>query len=79
MHSAYKLCSVYYSLTYCTRLASARVTRLITSDGLACEVTGVGYNGNGSVFCNNEVVTDHSHPSVRKMVEVCLHACFQMH
>lgn len=34
------------------------------------QVSGVGYNANGSVVCRHEQVTEHSHPSLTKVIEV---------
>ncbi|XP_073410964.1 calcium-transporting ATPase type 2C member 2-like [Dendrobates tinctorius] len=46
-------------------------TRLVTSDGLHAEVTGVGYDGKGSVnlLPANEAVREFSNISVGKLVE----------
>ncbi|XP_073516007.1 calcium-transporting ATPase type 2C member 2 isoform X2 [Phyllobates terribilis] len=46
-------------------------TRLVTSDGLHVEVTGVGYEGKGSVVLlpSNEAVREFSNISVGKLVE----------
>lgn len=46
------------------------VTQLFTSDGLHAEVTGVGYNGEGDVLVDGEIVHGFSCPSVSKIVEV---------
>eukprot|EP00062_Callorhinchus_milii_P005145 gi/632944318/ref/XP_007887444.1/ PREDICTED: calcium-transporting ATPase type 2C member 2 [Callorhinchus milii] len=51
------------------------VTRLVTSDGIEAEVSGVGYNGNGKVYLqpSGEIVMPFSNVSVRKLVEAgCL-------
>ncbi|XP_013393466.1 calcium-transporting ATPase type 2C member 1 isoform X2 [Lingula anatina] len=49
------------------------VTHIYTSDGLHAEVTGVGYNGNGEIRCNGNLVKDYTHPSISKLMEVsCL-------
>ncbi|XP_062584876.1 calcium-transporting ATPase type 2C member 1-like isoform X1 [Saccostrea cucullata] len=45
-------------------------TRIHAADGLYAEVTGVGYNATGTVLCQHEEVTDNSHPSLSKVVEV---------
>ncbi|XP_007669837.1 calcium-transporting ATPase type 2C member 2 isoform X1 [Ornithorhynchus anatinus] len=47
------------------------VTQLVTSDGLRAEVSGVGYNGKGSVCLlpSNEVIKEFSSISVGKLVE----------
>lgn len=34
------------------------------------QVSGVGYNANGSVVCQHEQVTENSHPSITKVIEV---------
>ncbi|XP_077144998.1 calcium-transporting ATPase type 2C member 2 isoform X2 [Ranitomeya variabilis] len=46
-------------------------TRLVTSDGLHAEVTGVGYDGKGSVnlLPANEMVREFSNVSIGKLVE----------
>ncbi|KAK3086796.1 hypothetical protein FSP39_023594 [Pinctada imbricata] len=46
------------------------VTRIYSSDGQLAEVSGVGYNGQGVVECRGEVVSDHSHMSLHKVIEV---------
>ncbi|KAM9723784.1 LOW QUALITY PROTEIN: calcium-transporting ATPase type 2C member 1, partial [Menidia menidia] len=46
------------------------VTQLFTSDGLHAEVTGVGYNGDGEVLLDGEVVHGFSCPSITRVVEV---------
>ncbi|KAK5891669.1 hypothetical protein CesoFtcFv8_012125 [Champsocephalus esox] len=46
------------------------VTQLFTSDGLHAEVTGVGYNGEGDVLVDGEIVHGFSCPSVSRIVEV---------
>ncbi|XP_019719199.1 calcium-transporting ATPase type 2C member 1 isoform X1 [Hippocampus comes] len=46
------------------------VTQMFTSDGVHAEVTGVGYNGNGEVLADGEIVHGFSHPSLSKIVEV---------
>ncbi|KAI4571962.1 hypothetical protein MJG53_014068 [Ovis ammon polii x Ovis aries] len=50
------------------------VTQLITSDGLHAEVSGVGYNGNGTVCLlpSKEVIKQFSNVSVGKLVEMDL-------
>ncbi|XP_072492296.1 calcium-transporting ATPase type 2C member 2 isoform X1 [Notamacropus eugenii] len=47
------------------------VTQLVTSDGLRAEVSGVGYNGIGTVCLlpSNEVIKEFSNVSVGKLVE----------
>ncbi|XP_059008578.1 calcium-transporting ATPase type 2C member 2 isoform X2 [Mustela lutreola] len=47
------------------------VTQLVTSDGLHAEVSGVGYNGDGSVrlLPSKEVLTRFSNVSVGRLVE----------
>ncbi|XP_076989316.1 calcium-transporting ATPase type 2C member 2 [Tamandua tetradactyla] len=47
------------------------VTQLVTSDGLHAEVSGVGYNGKGSVHLlpSKEVIKEFSNVSVGKLVE----------
>uniref|UniRef100_I3N985 P-type Ca(2+) transporter n=1 Tax=Ictidomys tridecemlineatus TaxID=43179 RepID=I3N985_ICTTR len=47
------------------------VTQLVTSDGLHAEVSGVGYNGKGTVCLlpSKEVIRDFSNVSVGKLVE----------
>ncbi|XP_074070116.1 calcium-transporting ATPase type 2C member 2 [Macrotis lagotis] len=47
------------------------VTQLVTSDGLRAEVSGVGYNGVGTVCLlpSNEVIKEFSNVSVGKLVE----------
>ncbi|XP_054856214.1 calcium-transporting ATPase type 2C member 2 [Eublepharis macularius] len=47
------------------------VTQLVTSDGFKAEVTGVGYNGEGSVYLlpSKEVIKEFSNISVGKLVE----------
>ncbi|NXS53880.1 AT2C2 ATPase, partial [Brachypteracias leptosomus] len=47
------------------------VTRLLTSDGLQAEVTGVGYNGEGNVYLlpSKEGLKEFSNVSVGKLVE----------
>ncbi|XP_037672025.1 calcium-transporting ATPase type 2C member 2 isoform X2 [Choloepus didactylus] len=47
------------------------VTQLVTSDGLHAEVSGVGYNGKGSVCLlpSKEVIKEFSNVSVGKLVE----------
>uniref|UniRef100_A0A4W2CP55 Calcium-transporting ATPase n=1 Tax=Bos indicus x Bos taurus TaxID=30522 RepID=A0A4W2CP55_BOBOX len=47
------------------------VTQLVTSDGLHAEVSGVGYNGNGTVCLlpSKEVIKQFSNVSVGKLVE----------
>lgn len=37
---------------------------------VAVQVTGVGYNGNGEVLADGEIVHGFSHPSLSKIVEV---------
>ncbi|CAB1422788.1 unnamed protein product [Pleuronectes platessa] len=46
------------------------VTQLYTSDGLHAEVTGVGYNREGEVIVDGEIVHGFSCPSISKIVEV---------
>lgn len=46
------------------------VTRIHSADGQYAEVSGVGYNANGSVVCQHEQVTENSHPSITKVIEV---------
>ncbi|XP_069393326.1 calcium-transporting ATPase type 2C member 1 isoform X1 [Paralichthys olivaceus] len=46
------------------------VTQLYTSDGLHAEVTGVGYNREGEVFLDGEILHGSSCPSVSRIVEV---------
>ncbi|XP_071172782.1 calcium-transporting ATPase type 2C member 1-like isoform X2 [Mytilus edulis] len=46
------------------------VTRIYGADGSRAEVTGVGYTAVGEVICNGEVVTEHSHSSISKVIEV---------
>lgn len=46
------------------------VTKIYGADGSHADVSGVGYNPTGIVTCNGEVVTDHTHPSISKVVEV---------
>ncbi|KAF7656998.1 hypothetical protein LDENG_00033360 [Lucifuga dentata] len=46
------------------------VTRVFTSDGLHAEVTGVGYNREGEVLLDGEIVHGFSCPSISKIVEV---------
>ncbi|XP_054638512.1 calcium-transporting ATPase type 2C member 1 isoform X2 [Dunckerocampus dactyliophorus] len=46
------------------------VTQIFTSDGLHAEVTGVGYNGDGEVLVDGEIVHGLSRPSLSKIVEV---------
>uniref|UniRef100_A0A3P8PXI7 Calcium-transporting ATPase n=1 Tax=Astatotilapia calliptera TaxID=8154 RepID=A0A3P8PXI7_ASTCA len=46
------------------------VTQLFTSDGQHAEVTGVGYNGQGEVLLNGEVIHGFSCQSISKIVEV---------
>ncbi|XP_020844919.1 calcium-transporting ATPase type 2C member 2 [Phascolarctos cinereus] len=48
------------------------VTQLVTSDGLQAEVSGVGYNGIGTVclLSSNEVIKEFSNVSIGKLVEV---------
>nr|XP_056718837.1 calcium-transporting ATPase type 2C member 2 [Euleptes europaea] len=47
------------------------VTQLVTSDGFKAEVSGVGYNGEGSVYLlpSKEVIKEFSNISVGKLVE----------
>ncbi|NWW75204.1 AT2C2 ATPase, partial [Climacteris rufus] len=47
------------------------VTRLVTSDGFQAEVSGVGYNGEGSVYLlpSKEIVKGFSNVSIGKLVE----------
>ncbi|NWU61316.1 AT2C2 ATPase, partial [Pterocles burchelli] len=47
------------------------VTRLVTSDGLQAEVSGVGYNGEGNVYLlpSKEILKEFSNISVGKLVE----------
>ncbi|XP_062254365.1 calcium-transporting ATPase type 2C member 1 isoform X2 [Platichthys flesus] len=46
------------------------VTQLYTSDGLHAEVTGVGYNREGEVIVDGEIIHGFSCPSISKIVEV---------
>ncbi|XP_046348725.2 calcium-transporting ATPase type 2C member 1-like isoform X3 [Haliotis rufescens] len=46
------------------------VTHICSADGKQAEVSGVGYNADGVVLCNNEEVKPESHPSIAKVVEV---------
>nr|XP_057908830.1 calcium-transporting ATPase type 2C member 1 [Doryrhamphus excisus] len=46
------------------------VTQMFTSDGLHAEVTGVGYNGDGEILVDGEVIHGLSRPSLSKIVEV---------
>ncbi|NWR55931.1 AT2C2 ATPase, partial [Bucorvus abyssinicus] len=47
------------------------VTRLLTSDGLQAEVSGVGYNGEGNVYLlpSKEILKEFSNISAGKLVE----------
>nr|XP_009681234.1 PREDICTED: calcium-transporting ATPase type 2C member 2 [Struthio camelus australis] len=47
------------------------VTQLVTSDGFQAEVSGVGYNGEGSVYLlpSREILKEFSNVSVGKLVE----------
>lgn len=45
------------------------VTHLITSDGYHAEVTGVGYNNDGEVLLNGELVHGFANVSISKLVE----------
>ncbi|XP_034466527.1 calcium-transporting ATPase type 2C member 1 isoform X2 [Hippoglossus hippoglossus] len=46
------------------------VTQLYTSDGLHAEVTGVGYNREGEVILDGEIIHGFSCPAISKIVEV---------
>ncbi|XP_048748912.2 calcium-transporting ATPase type 2C member 1-like isoform X2 [Ostrea edulis] len=46
------------------------VTRICSADGQYAEVSGVGYNGIGTVVCQHEDVSENSHPSLSKVIEV---------
>ncbi|KAG7474575.1 calcium-transporting ATPase type 2C member 1 isoform X2 [Solea senegalensis] len=46
------------------------VTQLFTSDGLHAEVTGVGYNREGDVLVDGDVIHGFSCPSITRIVEV---------
>ncbi|CAI5661527.1 unnamed protein product [Oreochromis niloticus] len=46
------------------------VTQVFTSDGQHAEVTGVGYNGQGEVLLDGEVIHGFSCQSISKIVEV---------
>lgn len=46
------------------------VTHIHTADGQVAEVTGVGYNGEGSIRSEGQYVSDHTHPSIAKVVEI---------
>lgn len=46
------------------------VTQIYSADGQLAEVTGVGYDSRGQVTINNEVVRNHSHPSISKVIEI---------
>ncbi|KAJ3598256.1 hypothetical protein NHX12_001767 [Muraenolepis orangiensis] len=46
------------------------VTQVFTSDGHHAEVTGVGYNREGEVLLDGDVVHGYSCPSISKIVEV---------
>uniref|UniRef100_A0A3P8UMZ3 Calcium-transporting ATPase n=1 Tax=Cynoglossus semilaevis TaxID=244447 RepID=A0A3P8UMZ3_CYNSE len=45
------------------------VTQMFTSDGLHAEVTGVGYNNQGEVLVDGEMVHGFSCPSITRIVE----------
>ncbi|XP_007528427.1 calcium-transporting ATPase type 2C member 2 isoform X2 [Erinaceus europaeus] len=47
------------------------VTQLVTSDGLHAEVSGVGYNGKGTIYLlpSREVIKEFSNVSVGRLVE----------
>ena len=34
------------------------------------QVTGVGYESEGSIHCDGQLVSDHTHPSIAKVLEV---------
>uniref|UniRef100_A0A8D3EA95 Calcium-transporting ATPase n=1 Tax=Scophthalmus maximus TaxID=52904 RepID=A0A8D3EA95_SCOMX len=46
------------------------VTQLFSSDGLHAEVTGVGYNREGDVLLDGEIIHGFSCPSISRIVEV---------
>ncbi|XP_071958122.1 calcium-transporting ATPase type 2C member 1-like [Antedon mediterranea] len=46
------------------------VTSLHTSDGCHAEVTGVGYNGNGDVIYDGQVVRGYNNSSIARLAEV---------
>lgn len=64
------------SLSKCPRisqqliLTSCRVTHIISSEGLIGEVSGVGYSGEGTIYCKHEVVQPNTHFPIRKVAEV---------
>ncbi|XP_064598855.1 calcium-transporting ATPase type 2C member 1-like [Liolophura sinensis] len=46
------------------------ITQMYTADGKYAEVSGVGYNGDGHVTCDNEEVREQSHPGFTKLLEI---------
>ncbi|CAH1779403.1 unnamed protein product [Owenia fusiformis] len=48
------------------------VTQIHTPDGQYAEVSGVGYNAEGDIYCNNELIHPTTHSSFSKVVEAGL-------